>query len=103
MFKGGDSVNEGSDTSRVAFTERELEILNLLANGLSDREIADELFLSLNTIKWYNRKIFAKLEVCSRTQAVSRAHRLNLLEVKLLMKGHNLTQGDTQTDETEYT
>jgi len=36
-------------------TERELEILRLIARGLSNREIASELFLTLGTVKWYNR------------------------------------------------
>ena len=43
-----------------------------LAAGLSDQQIADELFLSLNTVKWYNRQIYSKLEVKSRTQAIAR-------------------------------
>src|SRR6266480_6971784 len=52
--------------------EREQEILKRLAAGLSDQHIADELFLSLNTVKWYNRQIYSKLGVKSRTQAVAR-------------------------------
>jgi ATP/maltotriose-dependent transcriptional regulator MalT len=96
-------VNNGSDAPLAEFTERELEILNLLANGFSDREIANLLFLSVNTIKWYNRRIFAKLEVCSRTQAVSRSYQLNLLKTKWHAKDRSNTHGDTQNNETEYT
>jgi len=54
-------------------SEREQEILKRLAAGLSDQQIADELFLSLNTVKWYNRQIYSKLGVKSRTQAIARA------------------------------
>ena len=59
-------------------TERENEILERLAKGLSDQEIAGELFLSLNTVKWYNRQIYGKLGVNNRTQAIVRAHELQL-------------------------
>ena len=55
-------------------TEREVEILHLLADGLSNREIAQKLFLTLGTIKWYNKQIYSKLGVHSRTQAVSKAN-----------------------------
>jgi predicted ATPase/DNA-binding CsgD family transcriptional regulator len=60
-------------------SEREREILARLADGLSDRQIADELFLSLNTVKWYNRQIYSKLGVSSRTQAIAHARTLGLL------------------------
>ena len=51
-------------------SDRELEILLLIANGLSDREIAQELFLSLNTVKWHNRQIYSKLGVENRKPRV---------------------------------
>jgi pimeloyl-ACP methyl ester carboxylesterase/DNA-binding CsgD family transcriptional regulator len=54
-------------------TEREHEILVRLSSGLTDQQIADELFLSLNTVKWYNRQIYGKLGVNSRMQAVASA------------------------------
>ena len=58
---------------------RELEILHLLAKGLSNRVIAERLFLALDTIKGHNRNIFNKLEVQSRAEAVIRARELGLL------------------------
>lgn len=61
---------------------RELEILRHIADGLSDREIAEALFLSLNTIKWHNRQIYSKLGVSSRTQAVALASQEGLLEAQ---------------------
>ena len=64
---------------RDSFSEREQVILRLLAEGLSDRQIAQELFLSLNTVKWYNRQIYRKLGVSSRTQAIAHAKTLSLL------------------------
>ena len=59
--------------------ERELSILRLMAAGLSNREIADELYLSVNTIKWYSSQIYGKLGVRRRTEAVDRAHELGIL------------------------
>jgi predicted ATPase/DNA-binding NarL/FixJ family response regulator len=65
--------------SKQLLTERELEILHLVADGLSNREIADQLAFSVNTVKWYAKEIFSKLHVSSRTQAVTRARELGLL------------------------
>jgi predicted ATPase/DNA-binding CsgD family transcriptional regulator len=59
---------------------RELEILHLIAEGLSNREIAQKLFLSLETIKWHNRQIYSKLGVNNRTQAVARAREFGLFD-----------------------
>jgi LuxR family maltose regulon positive regulatory protein len=60
-------------------SQRELKILQLIAQGLSNREIGERLFLALDTIKGHNRKIFDKLQVQSRTEAVARAHELGLI------------------------
>ncbi len=64
------------------FSDRELEILQLLSNGLSNREIAENLFLSIDTVKWYNKQMFIKLGVSNRTQAANKAAELKLLEPK---------------------
>jgi len=58
---------------------RELEVLHLLGKGLSNREIAERLFLSLDTVKGHNYKIYGKLQVKRRTEAVARARELGLL------------------------
>jgi len=60
-------------------SQRELKILQLIAQGLSNREIGERLFLALDTIKGHNRKIFDKLQVHSRTEAIARAQELGLL------------------------
>ena len=60
-------------------SQRELEVLRLIADGLSNREIGERLFLALDTIKGHNRKIFGKLHVKKRTEAVARARELGLL------------------------
>jgi LuxR family transcriptional regulator, maltose regulon positive regulatory protein len=62
-----------------ALTRRELEVLQLVAQGLSNEEIGERLFLSLSTVKGHNRNIFDKLQVQRRTEAVARARELRLL------------------------
>jgi len=60
-------------------SERELEILGLVAVGLTNPEIASKLYLSLNTVKVHTRNIYGKLGVHNRTQAVARARALGIL------------------------
>jgi LuxR family maltose regulon positive regulatory protein len=63
----------------VPLSERELEVLQLIAEGLTNPEIASRLFLSLHTVKTHTRNIYGKLGVRNRTQAVSRARALGIL------------------------
>ena len=58
---------------------RELEVLHLIAQGLSNQEIGQHLFLALDTVKGHNRRIFEKLQVQRRTEAIVRARELDLL------------------------
>jgi LuxR family maltose regulon positive regulatory protein len=58
---------------------RELEVLELISGGLTNREIASRLFISLNTVKAHTRNIYGKLGVHNRTQAVARARALGIL------------------------
>jgi len=70
------------DTARqqsLGITARELEILALIAGGLSNREIASRLFVSENTVKTHCSRAFAKLGAARRTQAVQRGKELGLL------------------------
>jgi LuxR family maltose regulon positive regulatory protein len=60
-------------------SERELEVLQLVAAGLSNSEIADRLFLSVGTVKTHVHNIFGKLGVSGRPQAIARARELNLV------------------------
>jgi len=60
-------------------SQRELEVLRLIAQGLSNREISERLFIALITVKGHNQKIFGKLQVQRRTEAVARARELGLL------------------------
>lgn len=60
-------------------THREIEILELIDKGFSNKEIGEHLILSLHTVKWYIKQIFAKLQVQRRTQAVARAKELGII------------------------
>ena len=62
-----------------ALTKRELEVLNKMALGLTNQDIADQMFISLHTVKTHVRKIIHKLSVKSRTQAIVKAKELELL------------------------
>ncbi|MDQ3811539.1 MAG: LuxR C-terminal-related transcriptional regulator, partial [Chloroflexota bacterium] len=59
-------------------SQRELEVLRLITQGLSNHEIGERLVLALDTVKGHNRKIFGKLQVQRRTEAVARARELGL-------------------------
>jgi predicted ATPase/DNA-binding CsgD family transcriptional regulator len=75
----GESGNFKSSSNAVyigqvdVLTAREVEILRCMMAGLSNKEIAEKLILSLGTVKWYSSQIYAKLQVSSRTQAIAKA------------------------------
>lgn len=62
-------------------SKRELDVLHLIADGLTNREIANKLILSLNTVKGHTRRIYGKLGVNSRTQAIGKARAFGVLPV----------------------
>lgn len=68
-----------TEAKRLGLSQRELEVLELMSAGLSNQEIADKLFVSLNTIKTHSAKIFEKMDVKRRTQAVEMAKRLHII------------------------
>jgi LuxR family maltose regulon positive regulatory protein len=73
------TANSGKQPLVEPLSEREIEVLRLVAEGLTNREIGERLFLALDTVKGHNRRIFGKLEVRRRTEAVARARELGLL------------------------
>ncbi|HVW98221.1 MAG TPA: response regulator transcription factor [Mucilaginibacter sp.] len=68
-----------SAVQKLNLSSREYEVLQLLANGLSNAEIAERLFLSVSTIKTHVSNLFVKLDVKSRTQAIGRAKELRII------------------------
>lgn len=65
--------------SELRISQRELEVLVLMASGATNQEIANQLFVSLNTIKTHTSRLFEKLDVKRRTQAIEKAKRLNII------------------------
>jgi NarL family two-component system response regulator LiaR len=79
IVKSGHFVLDEKELNKLGLSKREMEVLQLMAEGLSNHEIASRLFVSLNTIKTHSSKVFEKLEVRRRTQAVDKAKKLNLI------------------------
>ena len=63
----GETARRGADSPRVRLTAQELRIAGLAASGMTNPEIGARLFLSPRTIDYHLRKVFAKLEIASRT------------------------------------
>lgn len=76
---GADFVLNEKQLASLGMSKRELEVLQLMAEGLSNEEIGRRLFVSLNTIKTHSSKIFEKMDVQRRTQAIEKAKRLGLI------------------------
>lgn len=79
-------VNQGSSFAinakaleKFEISSRELEVLQLMAKGLSNQEIADQMFVSLNTVKTHSSNLFLKLDVKRRTQAVDKARQTGII------------------------
>jgi LuxR family maltose regulon positive regulatory protein len=77
--KSRQAAASGSQPLIEPLSQRELEVLRLIAAGLSNREISERLFVALITVKGHNQRIFGKLQVQRRTEAVARARELGLL------------------------
>lgn len=69
----------GQELHAINLTQREHQILNLVASGLSNQEIANHIFLSRHTVETHIRSVYRKLAVTNRTKAVSRAREMGLL------------------------
>ena len=65
-------------------SDREIEVLRKISEGSTDREIAQSLYLSVHTVKWHNRQIYAKLGVKSRVKAVAAANERGLLDDEII-------------------
>jgi DNA-binding CsgD family transcriptional regulator len=64
---------------KLGLSKREIEVLQLMAEGFSNNEIADKLFVSINTVKTHSSSVFEKLDVKRRTQAIEKAKRLIII------------------------
>ncbi len=82
--KGSNNTLKESKTALIndfaeEFNNREIDILKLMKNGESNKDIADTLFLSVNTVRWYASRIFSKLDVKRRGEAVVHAKNYGLI------------------------
>ncbi|MGI6330657.1 MAG: response regulator transcription factor [Zhaonellaceae bacterium] len=81
-LKEGIVINKANQGGLVeTLTEREQEVLNLITNGMSNKEIADKLGLTINTVKGYIKNVYAKLGVNRRVQVVTKAKEYGLLQM----------------------
>lgn len=82
-FVSEKTTTEYDESKFKAFniSKREYEVLELMTEGLSNQEIADRLFVSLNTIKTHSARLFEKLEVNSRVKAINKAKELGIIRV----------------------
>jgi DNA-binding NarL/FixJ family response regulator len=76
---GADGAPSHVDDSNVKLTKREIEVLKLVVQGKSSKEVADELFVSKRTVDFHLANIYDKLHVTNRVQAFRRATRLGLI------------------------
>lgn len=67
------------EAERLGLSKREIEVLEFMAQGLSNQEIADKMFVSLNTIKTHTSNLFSKLNVKRRTAAIEEGRKLGLV------------------------
>ncbi len=79
VLVGPEFVLNEAELQRLGISKREHEVLELMAAGLTNQEIADKLFVSLNTIKTHSSNLFVKLDVTRRTQAIHRGKELRLI------------------------
>ena len=77
--KNGDFILNQRELNKLGISKRELEVLQLMAEGLSNQEIASRLFLSLNTIKTHSSRLFEKMDVERRTQAIDMAKKIGII------------------------
>lgn len=80
LMKGLAGVSSRQPLPSQDLTQREIELLRLMANGMSNKVIAETLCVSENTVKYHLKHIMQKLEVQNRTEAVAHAIRLGLLD-----------------------
>jgi DNA-binding NarL/FixJ family response regulator len=86
VFQPFGPIDDADDANlrSSGLTERELEVLRLVADGKSNKQIAADLFLAVQTVKFHLTSLYRKLDARTRTEAVREAYRCGLLEAPLL-------------------
>ncbi len=76
-----------SPERQVSLTKREIEVLTLVIEGRSEKDIADALYVSKRTVRFHLKNIYTKLQVSNRIQAFRRATRLGLIPIETVLAG----------------
>ncbi len=76
---GGPFVRDDAAVTKLGISKREFEVLELIAAGLSNQDIADRLFVSTSTVKTHVSNVLAKLDASRRTEAIARAKELRII------------------------
>ncbi|MEO8172034.1 MAG: response regulator transcription factor [Sediminibacterium sp.] len=79
VYSQADFTPDEKEIASLGMSKREMEVLQLMAEGLSNQEIAGKLYVSLNTIKTHSSSIFEKMDVQRRTQAVDKAKKVGII------------------------
>ena len=79
VIVGAPFVLDEEKLRQLGISKREHEVLELIASGLSNQEIADKLFVSINTVKTHSSSLFLKLDASRRTQAIQKAKELRII------------------------
>jgi ATP/maltotriose-dependent transcriptional regulator MalT len=79
VFEKSDFEHDPAKLKTLGISPREYEVLELIAEGLTNQQIAEKLFVSLSTVKTHSANLFMKLDVSRRTQAVQKAREIGLL------------------------
>lgn len=79
-FSEADLQKIEKQIQQLGISSREKEVLQLMSEGLSNQEIAERLFVSLHTVKTHSSKLFEKMDVKRRTQAIEKARQLNIIK-----------------------
>ncbi len=74
------NIASGETAQSLDISEREMDVLVLMADGLSNQEIADKLFISIHTVKTHSSNLFSKLHAKRRTQAIQKAKEIGLIQ-----------------------
>ncbi len=77
--KDNDEITAGKDSDKPSLTERETEILRLIASGMTSPQMADKIFLSIATIKWYRKRLLEKFDAVNTAELISKAKEKGLI------------------------
>ncbi|MCX6345098.1 MAG: response regulator transcription factor [Armatimonadetes bacterium] len=88
VYMGAVGIPEVHEDRSIKLTRRELEVLSLVIEGKSSKDVADALYVSKRTVDFHLANIYDKLQVSNRVQAFRRATRLGLIPLEVMLSGN---------------